>query len=219
MKTVSSGEHLNRGRVYLSPSAGNPTAVLDAYRAQFETDFAAFLGCRAAEVRPRGVLLLSFFARRTACPSMHDCYLWDALADALMDMAAVGLIDEEQVHAFNLPYYTPCPDDLRDMVSMEGSFTVTIMRLFGCSFLGVSHHPTKDEDDEDLPRWLAVETASYVRAALEPTLQMQFGRAAMDELFCRYPLLLEAYYRNNKATKNKEDITNVFVVLEKKQHG
>ena len=92
------------------------------------------------------------------------------------------------------------------------------MRLFGDSFLGVSRHPTKDEDDEDLPRWLAVETASYVRAALEPTLQMHFGRAAMEELFCRYPLLLEAYYRNNKATKNKEDITNVFLVLEKKQH-
>ena len=207
-KTVS------RGRVYMS--AGCPAAVLDAYRAQLETDFSAFLRCRAAEMRPRGLLLLTFVARRTTSPTEHDCYLWDVLAAALMDLAAAGLIDEEQVHAFNLPIYTPCPDDLLDVVSKEGSFTITTMHFFRFLALKIPHF-TKDKDEDELPRWLAMEAANCLRAFLEPTLQVHFGRAAMDELFCRYCLLLEVYYRN-KATKNEEDVTNVFLVLEKKQH-
>jgi jasmonate O-methyltransferase len=29
-----------------------------------------------------------------------------------MDMAAAGIVDEEKVHAFNAPYYSPTPDGL-----------------------------------------------------------------------------------------------------------
>ncbi|KAF8723990.1 hypothetical protein HU200_020994 [Digitaria exilis] len=211
----------NRGRVYVS--VGSPAAVKDAYRAQFEADFSTFLGCRAAEMRPRGLLLLTFVARRTAAATAHDCYLWDVLADALMAMAAAGLVDEEQVHGFNVPFYAACPDELVEVVSNEGSFTVVgdAMELFESTrlLLASSQHPTEEEDDEEeeLPRWLAVETVSTIRAVLEPMLQAHFGPAAMDELFSRYRILLEAYYRD-KASINKDDITNVFLVLEKKHH-
>ncbi|CAL5096661.1 unnamed protein product [Urochloa decumbens] len=215
-------ENLNRGRVYVS--AGSPAGVLDAYRAQFDSDFLAFLGCRAAETRPRGVLLLTFVARRSPRPAAHDCYLWDLLADALMGMAAAGLVDEGQVHAFNAPYYAPCPDDLARAVAKEGSFSVRTLRLFDTSRRRLlrpataSRHGGRDEEEEEeVARWLAGETAGTVRAVVEPMLRTHFGWAAMDGLFCRYRLLLEAYYRS-KATRNKDDITNVFLVLEKKQH-
>ncbi|CAL4909932.1 unnamed protein product [Urochloa decumbens] len=208
-------ENLNRGRVYVS--AGSPAGVLDAYRAQFDADFLAFLGCRAAETRPLGVLLLTFVARRSPRPAAHDCYLWDLLADALMGMAAAGLVDEGRVHAFNAPYYAPCPDDLARAVAKEGSFAVRTMRLFDTSRRRLMHGGGgDDDDDEEVPRWLAGETAGTVRAVVEPMLRTHFGWAAMDGLFCRYRLLLEAYYRS-KATRNKDDITNVFLVLEKKQ--
>ncbi|CAL4902504.1 unnamed protein product [Urochloa decumbens] len=206
-----------QGRVYVS--AGSPAGVLDAYRAQFDSDFLAFLGCRAAETRPRGVLLLTFVARRSPRPAAHDCYLWDLLADALMGMAAAGLVDEGQVHAFNAPYYAPCPDDLARAVAKEGSFSVRTMRLFDTTrrpAAGNGIHGGGDDGDE-LPRWLAGETAGTIRAVVEPMLRTHFGWAAMDGIFCRYRILLEAYYRS-KATRNKDDITNVFLVLEKKQH-
>ncbi|CAN6358839.1 unnamed protein product [Urochloa humidicola] len=211
-------EHLNRGRVYVS--AASPEAVLDAYRAQFDVDFLAFLGHRAAETRPGGLLLLTFVARRAARPAAHDCYLWDLLADALMGMAAAGFVDEGQVHAFNAPYYAPCPDDLARAVAKEGSFVVRTMRLFDTTRRGPSRQGVLPEDggDDELPRWLAGETAATIRAVVEPMLREHFGWAAMDGLFCRYRLLLEAYYRN-KATRNKDDITNVFLVLEKKRNA
>lgn len=206
-------EHPNLGRVYVSESG--LAAVLDAYRSQFHADFLAFLSCRAAEMRPRGLLLLTFAARRTARPTAHDCYLWDLLADALMDMAAAGLVDEDQVHAFNAPYYSPCPDDLAKVIAKEGSFTVRTMQLFDttrrCLLLQAQ------ADDDELPRWLAMETARTIRAVVEPMLRTQFGWDAMDGVFCRYSLLLEAYYRSN-TSRNKDDLTNVFLVLEKKQH-
>lgn len=214
-------EHLNRGRVFVS--ASGPAAALEAYRAQFHADFLAFLGCRAAETRPRGLLLLTFVARRGARPTAHDCYLWDLLADALMDMAAAGLVDEDRVHSFNAPYYAPCPDDLARVVAKEGSFAVRTMQLFDITrrrlFRPTASLPASNklrDDDEELPQWMAGETAGTVRAVVEPMLRTHFGWAAMDGLFCRYRLLLEAYYRS-KATKNKDDITNVFLVLEKKQ--
>ncbi|RCV16164.1 hypothetical protein SETIT_3G115900v2 [Setaria italica] len=214
-------EHLNRGRVFVS--ASGPAVALEAYRAQFHADFLAFLGCRAAETRPRGLLLLTFVARRGARPTAHDCYLWDLLADALMDMAAAGLVDEDRVHSFNAPYYAPCPDDLARVVAKEGSFAVRTMQLFDITrrrlFRPTASLPASNklrDDDEELPQWMAGETAGTVRAVVEPMLRTHFGWAAMDGLFCRYRLLLEAYYRS-KATKNKDDITNVFLVLEKKQ--
>ena len=206
-------EHPNLGRVYVSESG--PAAVLDAYRSQFHADFLAFLSCRAAEMRPRGLLLLTFVARRTARPTAHDCYLWDLLADALMDMAAAGLVDEDQVHAFNAPYYSPCPDDFAKVIAKEGSFTVRTMQLFDTTRRCLLLQAQADEDE--LPRWLAMETASTVRAVVEPMLRTQFGWDAMDGLFCRYSLLLEAYYSSN-TSRNKDDLTNVFLVLEKKQH-
>ena len=221
---ATSTEHLNRGRVHVSESG--PAAVLDAYRAQFHADFLAFLRCRAAETRARGLLLLTFVGRRSARPTAHDCYLWDLLADALMDMAAAGLVDEERVHSFNAPYYAPCPDDLARVIAEEGSFALRTLQLFDTTrrhlLLGggpASRHPTssnKHDGDDELPRWLAAETAATIKAVVEPMLRTHFGWAAMDGLFCRYRLLLEAYYRS-KATRNKDDITNVFLVLEKKQ--
>lgn len=205
-------EHPNRGRVYVSESG--PAAVLDAYRSQFHADFLAFLSCRADEMRPRGLLILTFVARRTARPTAHDCYLWDFLADALMDMAADGLVDEEQVHAFNVPFYGPCLDDLAKVIAREGSFTVRTMQLFDISRRCLLLQSASDDDD-DLPQWLAMETTSTVRAVVEPMLRAHFGLEAMDGLFCRYSLRLEEYYRSN-TSRNKDDLTNVFLVLEKK---
>ncbi|TVU48974.1 hypothetical protein EJB05_00263, partial [Eragrostis curvula] len=204
---------LNRGRVYISEEHSS-AAVLDAYRAQFQSDFSDFLRCRSPEMRPGGLVLLTFVARRTSRPTAHDCYLWDLLADALMDMAAAGLVDEEQVHAFNAPFYNPSPDDLLQVIRNEGSFAVRTMQLFEIT----RRSTTKDDEQVELSRRLAVETVSTIRAVLEPMMRMQFGLGAMDALFCRFRLLLEAYYRN-KATQNKDDATNVFLALEKKHHN
>ncbi|TVU18433.1 hypothetical protein EJB05_34534 [Eragrostis curvula] len=201
---------LNRGRVYISEQS------LDAYRAQFQSDFSAFLRSRSPEMRPGGLVLLTFVARRTDRPTAHDCYLWDLLADALMDMATAGIVDEEQVHAFNAPYYSPSPEDLLHAIQNEGSFAVRTMQLFETTRRHLC--TTKDDDDDDLPEHLAVETASTVRAVVEPMMRTHFGWGAMDALFCRYRLLLEAYYRT-KDTQNKDDLTNVFLALEKKQQN
>ncbi|KAL6865177.1 hypothetical protein ACP4OV_016328 [Aristida adscensionis] len=203
---------LDHGRLYISE--GSPAAALDAYRAQFHSDFTSFLSCRAAEVKPGGALLLTFVARRAAAPTAHDCYLWDLLADALMDMAAAGLVDEGKVRSFYAPYYGPCPRDLAEAIAGEGSFAVRAMQLFETTR---RRHIAGDEEEEEVPRKLAVETASTIRAVVEPMLRAHFGSwGSMDSLFCKYRFLLEVYYRSN-ITKNKDDLTNVFLALERKE--
>jgi jasmonate O-methyltransferase len=204
-----------RGRVYISSSSSaSESQVLDAYAVQFCSDFSAFLRCRSPEMRPGGLVLATLVARRAPCPTAHDCYLWDLIADALMDMAATGIIDEEKVRAFNAPYYSPTPDDLLQTINSEGSFAVRTMQLFDITR---RHHVVEEEKNEELiSRRLAVETASTIRAVVEPMMRAHFFAMEMDTLFSRYRLLLEAYY-HAEATHNKDDLTNVFLVLEKKQ--
>lgn len=199
------GGVVNKGRIYVSESS--PAMVLDAYRLQFQSDFSLFLSCRAEEVRQGGLLILTFVARRTKLPSAHDCYIWDLLADALVDMAAAGLVDEAKVDSFDAPFYGPCPEELRQVIHDEGSFALKRMDLFETSRRSSSSWDARS---------LAVETASTIRAVVEPMLGSHFGwdSVTMDGLFRRYRLLLDAYYRTNAG--KLDDLTSVFIALEKR---
>jgi jasmonate O-methyltransferase len=63
-----------RGRVYISSSSwASESHVLDAYAAQFRSDFSAFLRCCTPPMRPGGLVLATLVARKTLCPTAHDC--------------------------------------------------------------------------------------------------------------------------------------------------
>ncbi|KAL5203525.1 hypothetical protein ABZP36_014477 [Zizania latifolia] len=193
---------VNEGRMYVS--ARGPAAVLEAYRAQFQADFRLFLACRAEEVRHGGVLLLTFVARQAAEPSPHDCHIWDLLAAAVAGMAAEGLVDARKLDSFDVPFYGPCPEELTEAISEEGSFEVRRMELFEVSRR--QGEPAADREE------LAAQTASTVRAVLEPMLGKHFA-VDMDCLFGRFSLLLKEYYRQSGML---DQLTNVFLALERK---
>ena len=90
---LQEGSVVNKGSICLSKTS-NPS-VFDAYKNQFHAGFSLFLKCRGVEMMKGGVMVLTFMARRGSDPSAdEDCYMWELLAVALMDLVSV-------VHTFN----------------------------------------------------------------------------------------------------------------------
>ena len=58
------GEPLNKGNVYITNTS--PPSVHEEYLKQFENDFKLFLKFRSEELRPGGVMVLTFFGREKA---------------------------------------------------------------------------------------------------------------------------------------------------------
>nr|CAD1842739.1 unnamed protein product [Ananas comosus var. bracteatus] len=182
----------NKGKIYISSSS--PPSVFEAHKKQFKRDFSLFLKCRGEEVVEGGHMVLTFVARRSSDPSTPPlgCYLWELLAKALMDMASLGLIEEEKVDSFNLPWYEPSMEEVKDEITIQ------------------LRSPRNDHNDN--PGAKSAQTmAKAVRAALESMLKSHFGEAIIEKLFERYCLLLEEYY-----SKNKAEVTNILIVLERK---
>nr|CAD1842827.1 unnamed protein product [Ananas comosus var. bracteatus] len=77
---------------------------------------------------PHGV---DIHGRRSSNPSpLIDCYMWELLAKALMDMVSMGLIEEEKVESFNAPYYAPSVEEVKDEVTIQGSFSMSRIEIF-----------------------------------------------------------------------------------------
>ncbi|XP_034676090.1 jasmonate O-methyltransferase-like [Vitis riparia] len=180
--------HLNRGKIYISKTS--PLCVLEAYLIQFQKDFSLFLKSRSEEIVPKGRMVLSFMGRRSPDPAADEsCYQFELLARALMSMVSEGLVEEEKADSFNLPYYTPSPEEVEFEIQKEGSFILDRLETFeidwingndGNSSVSEGVYPTS----EALSRGHG--HSKGIRAVVESMLEFHFGGHIMDDLFTRY---------------------------------
>ncbi|KAA8528669.1 hypothetical protein F0562_036024 [Nyssa sinensis] len=183
---------LNKGKIYISKTS--QFCVLDAYSSQFQKDFSLFLKSRSEEMVPGGRMVLSFMGRRSTDPTAAEsCYQWELLAEALMSMAAEGLVEEEKIDSFNAPYYAPCPEELQYEVQKEGSFIIDRMEAFEIDWDGGA---SNENSFESLSRGQRV--AKTIRAVVESMIECHFGRDIMDELFRRYSEIVEDHLSKNR---------------------
>ncbi|KAK2660569.1 hypothetical protein Ddye_007102 [Dipteronia dyeriana] len=177
---------LNKGKIYISKSS--PECVLDAYSVQFQKDFSVFLKSRAQEMVPGGHMVLSFMGRRTTDPTTEEsCHQLELLANALMSMVSEGLVEEEKVDSFNIPYYAPCPEELKLEIQKQGSFVVDRLEAFEIDWDG-------GFEDMNCPLGAASRgqrVAKTIRAVVESMVEYHFGKNIMDDLFRRYADLVE----------------------------
>ncbi|KAK0575847.1 hypothetical protein LWI29_008119 [Acer saccharum] len=177
---------LNKGKIYISKSS--PECVLDAYSVQFQKDFSMFLKSRAPEMVPGGRMVLSFMGRRTTDPTTEEsCHHLELLANALMSMVSEGLVEEEKVDSFNIPYYAPCPEELKLEIQKQGSFVVDRLEAFEIDWDG-------GFEDMNCPFRAASRgqrVAKTIRAVVESMVEYHFGKNIMDDLFQRYADLVE----------------------------
>ncbi|XP_051147683.1 benzoate carboxyl methyltransferase-like [Andrographis paniculata] len=171
-------EKINKENFFATKTS--PVEVFKSYERQFQRDFSSFLMNRGEEMMIGGHMVLSFIGRSSIDFSSEDaCASFRLLAEALVDMVAEGLINEEDLHLFNIPMYLPCLEEVEAIIKHEGSFNVKILDSFE-----VPWDPNLYEDDDyekvfDKYR-SGIIIASYIRAIMEPLLSNHFGNATID---------------------------------------
>ncbi|KAG5557928.1 hypothetical protein RHGRI_007994 [Rhododendron griersonianum] len=80
-----------------------------------------FLRSRSEEVVPNGCAVLILHGRQSPDPSSKECCTtWGLIAGAIAALISEGLIEEEKLDSFNVPYYTPSAKEVQDVVEREG---------------------------------------------------------------------------------------------------
>ncbi|EYU32908.1 hypothetical protein MIMGU_mgv1a013852mg [Erythranthe guttata] len=188
---------MNKGKIYISKTS--PPCVVKAYVSQFEKDFFLFLRSRAHEMVAGGRMLLSFMGHISPEASTEvGSHQWELLAQLLL-----GLIEEDRIDSFNAPYYAPSPQEVRNVIVEEGSFSINHVEAFevnwdeGSSACSDSACDKCDFEHEKLSRGQRV--AITIRAVVESMVESHFGREILDELFRRYGELVDDYFSKTVA--------------------
>ncbi|KAJ8442558.1 hypothetical protein Cgig2_026500 [Carnegiea gigantea] len=192
------GEMVNKGKIYLSKTS--PKSVISAYMLQFRKDFMSFLKCRSEEVIPGGRMVLAFTGRSSTDPVCEiACAFSDLIASTLMTMVSEGILDEERVDSFNVPYYAPCLEELKQMIGEEASFSLDRFEAFEVEWDG-------GEKMESLEETRGERIAKMHRAVLEPMFDHHFGRAVVYELFIRYARIIDHFL-------SKQALKSIYLII------
>ncbi|KAJ8419981.1 hypothetical protein Cgig2_026499 [Carnegiea gigantea] len=192
------GEMVNKGKIYLSKTS--PKSVISAYMLQFRKDFMSFLKCRSEEVIPGGRMVLAFTGRSSTDPICEiACAFSDLIASTLMTMVSEGILDEERVDSFNVPYYAPCLEELKQMIGEEASFSLDRFEAFEVEWDG-------GEKMESLEETRGERIAKMHRAVLEPMFDHHFGRAVVYELFIRYARIIDHFL-------SKQALKSIYLII------
>ncbi|XP_010673141.2 probable jasmonic acid carboxyl methyltransferase 2 [Beta vulgaris subsp. vulgaris] len=174
----------NKGKMYASVTS--PSEVVDAYKLQFRKDFLLFLKSRAEEMISGGRMVLTLMGRRLNDPISY--YPWEFLSQCLMNLVSEGIIEEEKVNSFNVPFYAPYVEELKQLVEEESSF---FGYRFGSFEVEWDGHEHVKHNNNELFHSCEVLTqgeriAKMHRAVIGSMLEHFFGGEIMDELFHRY---------------------------------
>ncbi|XP_010552082.1 PREDICTED: probable S-adenosylmethionine-dependent methyltransferase At5g38780 isoform X1 [Tarenaya hassleriana] len=148
--------------------------VEKAYKKQFKKDMGAFIEARAQELLPGGLMIILGLCLPDGVQMIRTWkgVFYDMIGDCLIDMAESGIIKEEKLESFNLPLYFPRFSELKEVIELNGCFSVEIMEEV--------KHPM-----EDMPLSDGF-IASMHRAAIHGVIEEHFGGGIIDELFDRF---------------------------------
>ncbi|TYJ02694.1 hypothetical protein E1A91_A13G247200v1 [Gossypium mustelinum] len=177
------GEVENKRNVYIAKS--NPPNVSKAYFEQIRNDFSSFLRFRFEEMITGGRMLLTFVGRSITDPTSKDCCaIWGLFTKSLLDLMAEGLVCESDVDSFNVPYYHPCKEEVREIIETEGSFALNELETFKINW---------DFEDDICNENFVFENsksgrnvANCIRAITESLIVSHFEDTIIDNLFSRY---------------------------------
>ncbi|XP_010547460.1 PREDICTED: salicylate/benzoate carboxyl methyltransferase-like isoform X2 [Tarenaya hassleriana] len=181
LSEVPRGLKGNKGSVFMTGSS--PRTVYEAYLNQFRKDFSLFLRSRSEEMICDGRMVLTLIGRNARDPLYRDCcHFWTLLSKSLLDLVHGGIVREEEVDSFNVPFYDPDEGEVTEIIRNEGSFKIGELETHEFD-LGQS----RDEGDYMLGRDKSGEReANCIRAVSEPMLVAHFGQDIIDTLFTKY---------------------------------
>ncbi|KAJ6737478.1 S-ADENOSYL-L-METHIONINE:CARBOXYL METHYLTRANSFERASE FAMILY PROTEIN [Salix viminalis] len=193
---------INKGKIYISKTS--PAAAIAAYQNQFQKDFFSFLMARSKEVVPGGRMVFTLNARRIADPTADEsCLIWDYLGQALQDLVLKGLMEEEKLDTYNVPYYEPYVEEIKTEIAKEGSFTLNCLEIIALPW-DACNGGMKCDRATTAKNWVRV-----LRAINEPMVRSHFGAEVLDPFFQSLTEIIAA------DTKEVEHVSAVVYVTRK----
>ncbi|KAE8717822.1 hypothetical protein F3Y22_tig00110020pilonHSYRG00112 [Hibiscus syriacus] len=126
-------------------------------------------------------MVLTCNARETPEPSKEDYGLEQFAAKSLLDLVAQGVVKEEDVDSFNLPLYSPCKEEIAEIIKREGPFEINTLQVFEVDKDPLLRQLLCNKDCIEIGNFFA----NSARAVLEPIICSHFGEAIIDKLFMR----------------------------------
>ncbi|KAF7809703.1 salicylate carboxymethyltransferase [Senna tora] len=99
-------------------------------------------------------------------------------------MMEQGIIKEEEVDSFNIPYYTPSPSEVKREIVKEGSFNINRINVSEVNWDASGGWKAMADGDG------GYNVAKCIRAVAEPLLTSHFGESIVDEVFTRFQEIL-----------------------------
>ncbi|TVU28289.1 hypothetical protein EJB05_19800 [Eragrostis curvula] len=179
LEELSTGIALNEGNIYIW-EATTPS-VVKLYRKQFQEDFSLFLRLRHSELVSGGQMVLTFLGRKNKDMLRGEVsYMWGQLAQALQSLVEQGRVEKEKLDSFNLPFYAPSVDEVKEVIKKSDLFDINHVELFE------SNWDPHDDLDGDLVHDSAQSgdnVAKCIRAVVEPLIMHHFGEHILDDVF------------------------------------
>ncbi|XP_010466351.1 PREDICTED: salicylate/benzoate carboxyl methyltransferase-like [Camelina sativa] len=197
---------LEKKRVYITSSS--PLSEYKAYLNQFQRDFTTFLRMRSEEMVSNGRMVLTLIGRKTLeDPLYRDCCHWlTLLSNALCDMVFEGLVSASKANSFNMPFYDPNEEEVKEIITNEGSFKINDLETHAFD-LG---HSDENFSFQSHIAQAGKKEANCIRAVTETMLVAHFGDAInIDTLFEKY-----AHHVSQHAScKNKTSVSLVISLI------
>ncbi|XP_076893650.1 benzoate carboxyl methyltransferase-like [Bidens hawaiensis] len=181
LSKVCHGLENNKLNIYIAKTS--PLNVLQAYGNQFHTDFTKFLQLRFEELVCGGCMVLTLRSRSSLDPTGDDSNsFWDLLTISLLEMLKEGLVQESDIISFNIPFYFPHEDELRDIIQAEGPFSLDNIDVFELNW-GQDDYTYMNEYTHESNHNQGKNTSNLIRAITESLFTSHFGNSIIDELF------------------------------------
>ncbi|KAJ3696669.1 hypothetical protein LUZ61_000374 [Rhynchospora tenuis] len=182
----SNGDYVppNKGNIYIGKTS--PPLVVKLYQDQFTRDFSLFLKLRFNELVPGGQMVLAFLGRKKKNIYNGELSsLWGLVSESLHSMVHEGIVEEEKLDSFNLPFYAPSMEEAKEVINTQGLFDIIHMQMFESNW-----DPYDDSDDDFVidNNQSGANFAMCIRSVLEPIIVSHFGESIVDELFSRFAM-------------------------------
>ncbi|XP_021825713.1 indole-3-acetate O-methyltransferase 1-like [Prunus avium] len=168
----------NKGRVFIH---GAKESTVNAYKKQFQADLASFLRLRAKELKKGGSMFLVCLGRTSVDPTDQSgpgLLFGTHFQDAWNDLVQEGLITSEKRDNFNIPVYASSLQDFKEVVEVDGSFTINKLEIFKGGSPLVVNQP---DDAAEVGRALANSCRSVSGVLVDAHIGDHLG----NELFSR----------------------------------
>ncbi|BAF28001.1 anthranilate O-methyltransferase 1 [Oryza sativa Japonica Group] len=208
-------EHLdgsmNEGNIHIG--ATTPPSVAKLYQNQFEKDFSQFLQMRCMEIVPGGRMVLTVAGRKNkdVFHAGGTTTLFELLSQGLRTLVAEGRVAKEKLDSFNIPFYCPSADELKQLVQQCELLDISDIQLLEID--GNAMDDSEQAEGISATHTAGESMSASLRAAMESLIASHFGEGILEELFTVFARNFTSYIESDV---EKSGVTVITLYLQAK---